>query len=127
MGCVSSLCDVTTRQEYSKIYRDAGVSAISVNVDPLTGGCTHEDIQQMAKEQLRAANTAVGGGSARGDGGPVVWPKSELHRFGQTCHCLAKPAASGSALVWLPPDPSPRLTPSSLGLASPPPLQHPSR
>ena len=48
-------------QEYSAIYRDAGAAIISVNVDPQSGGCSHEDIKQMADEQALAAGEDVYG------------------------------------------------------------------
>ena len=49
------------RQEYSEVYREAGAAAIAVNVDPLTGGCAHRDIQEMAREQQNAINNDVAG------------------------------------------------------------------
>ena len=48
-------------QEYSEIYREAGAAAIAVNVDPLTGGCAHKDIQDMAREQEDAISNDVAG------------------------------------------------------------------
>lgn len=48
-------------QEYSEIYREAGAAAIAVNVDPLTGGCSHKDIQDIVREQHDAINNDVAG------------------------------------------------------------------
>ena len=44
---------------YSEIYRKAGASVIAINVDPLTGGCPHDDIAQMVTEQEAARREDV--------------------------------------------------------------------
>lgn len=56
-----SIQPTTPPQEYSEIYREAGAAAIAVNVDPLTGGCAHKDIQDMAREQEDAISNDVAG------------------------------------------------------------------
>lgn len=55
----SFLGSVLEPREYSEIYREAGASVISINVDPLTGGCPHEDIAQMVAEQEAARREDV--------------------------------------------------------------------
>ncbi len=55
----SFLGSVLEPREYSEIYREAGADAIAVNVDPLTGGCSHEDIAQMVTEQHAAEGDDV--------------------------------------------------------------------
>lgn len=48
------LGSVLEPKEYSEIYREAGASAIAVNVDSVGGGCAHEDIAEMVAEQQAA-------------------------------------------------------------------------
>eukprot|EP00624_Nannochloropsis_granulata_P004882 evm.model.NODE_34656_length_35261_cov_30.693996.2 len=55
----SFLGSVLEPRAYSEIYRKAGASVIAINVDPLTGGCPHDDIAQMVTEQEAARREDV--------------------------------------------------------------------
>jgi len=47
-------------QAYGKVFRDAKASAVSVNLDPKTGGSGYDDLREVVEEQKRMVGRAPG-------------------------------------------------------------------